>query len=88
MRLIALILLMAGVGGSVSAETQECRAVADPAKRLACYDKATPPIAGAESPNLHPNPYKSKVDPEKYMDAIGTEDPQVTARMNGVCRGC
>jgi hypothetical protein len=88
MRLIALIVLAAALGGSASAQTPECRAIADPAKRLACYDKAAPPIAADESPKLHPNPYRSKVDPGKYMDSLGNEDAQVTARMNGICRGC
>lgn len=86
MRLISLMLLVAVLGGSASAQSQECRAVSDPAARLACYDRAAPPVAA--EPKLHPNPYRSKVDAQKYQEPPGGDDAQVTARMNGICRGC
>lgn len=88
MRLIVLTFLVAGLGGSASAQTHDCRAIPAPAERLACYDKAAPPVAADESPKLHPNPYRSKVDSTKYMESLGSEDAQLTARMNGICRGC
>ncbi|MET4390679.1 hypothetical protein ABIB73_006464 [Bradyrhizobium sp. F1.4.3] len=31
---------------------------------------------------------KSQADSEKYPDAPSAEDALVTARMNGICRGC
>jgi hypothetical protein len=86
--MIALSVLAAMLGSGALAQTKECRTIPDPTRRLACYDKAAPPIAADDGPNLHPNPYRSKVNSEKYMEPVGAEDAQVTARMNGICRGC
>jgi hypothetical protein len=43
MRLMTLILMALAVSGGALAQTPECRTIAEPATRLACYDKATPP---------------------------------------------
>ena len=83
MRLITLILLTSTMSGAALAQTPECRTIAEPATRLACYDKATPPLAAATAPKRAATA-KSQADPEKQS----AEDALVTARMNGICRGC
>jgi hypothetical protein len=65
----------------------ECRTIAEPATRLACYDKATPPLAAATAPKRAATA-KSEADPEKSVGSQSAEDALVTARMNGICRGC
>ena len=75
------------MSGAALAQTPECRTIAEPAARLACYDKATPPPAAATAPKRAATP-KSLADPEKSMDSQSAEDALVTARMNGICRGC
>jgi hypothetical protein len=87
MRLITLILLTSAMSGGASAQTPECRTIAEPATRLACYDKATPPLAAATAPKRAATS-KSQADPEKSTDSQTAEDAMVTARMNGICRGC
>jgi hypothetical protein len=87
MRLMTLILLTSAMSGAALAQTPECRTIAEPAARLACYDKATPPPAAATAPKRAATP-KSLADPEKSMDSQSAEDALVTARMNGICRGC
>ena len=87
MRLITLILLSSAMSGAALAQTPECRTIAEPATRLACYDKATPPLAAATAPKRAATP-KSQAAPEKSMDPQSAEDALVTARMNGICRGC
>ncbi len=87
MRLITLILLTSAMSGAALAQTPDCRTIAAPATRLACYDKATPPLAAATAPKRAATP-KSQVDPEKYVDSGSAEDALVTVRMNGICRGC
>jgi type VI secretion system VasI family protein len=87
MRLITLILLTSAMSGGALAQTPECRTIAEPATRLACYDKATPPLAAATAPK-RPTAPKSQADPEKSTDSQTAEDAMVTARMNGICRGC
>ena len=87
MRLITLILLTSAMGGAALAQTPECRTIAEPATRLACYDKATPPLAAATAPK-RAAAAKSQADPEKSVGSQSAEDALVTARMNGICRGC
>ena len=87
MRLIALMFLFA-FSADALAQTQDCKAISDAAARLACYDKATPPVAAAPGPKAPANASRSKVDADRYMDALSAEDALVTARMNGICRGC
>jgi hypothetical protein len=87
MRLIALILLASAMSGGASAQTTDCRTIAEPAARLACYDKATPPLAAAMPPKSAPAP-KRQADSAKSTDSLSAEDALVTARMNGICRGC
>ena len=87
MRLITLILLTSAMSGAALAQTPECRTIAEPATRLACYDKATPPLAAATAPKRAATA-KSQATPETHMDSQSTEDALVTTRMNGICRGC
>jgi hypothetical protein len=88
MRLIALILFVGAISGGASAQTHDCRAIPNPGASLACYDKASPPTAAAASPKTAPGPSRSKIDSEKYLESLGSEDVQLMARMNGICRGC
>jgi len=87
MRLMTLILLAPAMSGGALAQTPECRTIAEPATRLACYDKAAPPLAAATAPKRATAP-KSQAESEKSTDSQSAEDAMVTARMNGICRGC
>lgn len=87
MRLIALIFLIASSAGA-AAQAADCKAISDAAARLACYDKAAPPVGAAAGPRTAADPPRSKVDSEKYMESLSSEDAVVTARMKGICRGC
>lgn len=87
MRLTAFIVLASAMNGGALAQPLDCRTIAEPAARLACYDKANPPLAAATSPKSAPAP-KSQADSDKDTNPLGAEDALVTARMNGICRGC
>ena len=72
MRLMTLILLTSAMSGAALAQTPECRTIAEPAARLACYDKATPPPAAATAPKRAATP-KSLADrslPVKLRDGV------------------
>jgi hypothetical protein len=71
------------------AQTLECRSIADSATRLACYDKAAPPVASsaAARPVLRAVP-TSKVDSTQYVDSISAEDAIMNAKIKGICHGC
>lgn len=96
MRLIALMLFVAAASGTASAQTQDCRAIADPTAQLACYNNEAPPAQAAKRQRPAPAPQKSKVDSdkssekfsEKYLEPPDAEDAVMRARINGICRGC
>lgn len=71
------------------AQTPNCKSIADPATRLACYDKGTPPAAtSAAAPPVQRAVPASKVDNGQYVDAIGAEDAIMNAKIKGICHGC
>jgi hypothetical protein len=97
MRLIALLVAAFGavcaLAVSALAQTGECRSIADPAARLACYDKAAPaPAANAGAAAARPlaaaRPPASTGDSSRYVDSIGEEEALVNAKLHGICRGC
>jgi ABC-type oligopeptide transport system substrate-binding subunit len=85
MKRFALLAAMCALSSSAIAQTPECKSIADTGKRLACYDKATPPPA---SPAAKPKAPTSKVDSAKYVDTISAEDALMNARLKNICRGC
>jgi hypothetical protein len=91
MRLFALLVAIGSLSQPAVAQTSNCKPIADPTARLACYDRA----ASAEQPVLVKpaalSPAKlgtSKVDTEKYVDSIGAEEALVNTRLKNICRGC
>lgn len=94
MRLFALLVAICLLSPPAVAQTANCKSIADPTARLACYDKAVP-TASAQQPVLvkpaAPSPAKpaaSKYDTDKYVDSIGEEDALMNARLKNICRGC
>jgi len=91
MRFIAALIAMAALGQAADAQTTGCKSITDPALRLACYDKANPPIATFPTPALKPasRPVPTaKADNTAYVDSIGGEDARVNAQLRNICRGC
>jgi hypothetical protein len=94
------IILLAAASAAVSAfsvsapaQTSECRSIADPTARLACYDKATPaPAANAGAAVARPlaaaKPPASMGDGSRAVDSVGEEEALVNAKLHGICRGC
>jgi len=95
-RIILLVAASAAVSAfsvSAPAQTGECRSIADPATRLACYDKAAPaPAANAGAAVARPlasaKPAASTGDSSRNVDSIGEEEALVNAKLHGICRGC
>ena len=90
MRLIVVFGAICALSQPAAAQTAECRSIADPAARLACYDRTAPSAANAPAPRL-PEPPKSQaatIDNAKNVDVIGDEDAAVNAKLHGICRGC
>jgi hypothetical protein len=94
MRLFALLIAVCSLCQPAVAQTSNCKSIADPMARLACYDRAVP-TASVEHPVLVKpaapslaKPGASKVDTEKYVDSIGEEEALVNTRLKNICRGC
>ncbi len=91
MRFIVALIAMALCCQAADAQAAECKSVTDPALRLACYDKANPPIATFPTPAPKPAPRPvpgAKVDNTGYVDSIGDEDARVNVQLKNICRGC
>ena len=89
MKLIALVIALCALCQTASAQAPECRSIANATARLACYDKAAPPVASsaAAAPALRAVP-PSKVESSKYVDSIGAEEALVSEKIKNICRGC
>jgi hypothetical protein len=90
---VALAALCALIQGA-AAESQDCKAIADPALRLTCYDKINPPVATYPIPlpkPTHPIPITRPDGTVDYLGGSGPtseDDAIVNAKLHGICRGC
>jgi len=86
---VSVFLATCALCQTASAQTPQCRSIADSATRLACYDKGAPPVASsaAARPVLRAAP-SSKVDSTQYVDSISAEDAIMNAKIKGICHGC
>jgi hypothetical protein len=91
MKAVITLLAIGALCQGAAAQTPECKSITDPATRLACYDKAYPPIATypipPPKPAARPAP-AARPEPTVAPDAGSDDDALVTARMQGICRGC
>jgi len=87
--LLSGLLMTSALCETAIAQTLDCKSIADPATRLACYDKATPPAgaSAAARPVQRATP-TSKVDGSQYVDSITAEDAIMNAKIKGICHGC
>jgi hypothetical protein len=84
MRLFAVLAVMCAFCQAALAQTPECRSISDANGRLACYDKAAPPLASKPSPQTAP---ATRGD-GTYVDSISAEDALMNARLKNICKGC
>jgi hypothetical protein len=87
MKLLVLLASICAFSGGAMAQAPDCKSISNSGARLACYDKATPPVASPAKSALRQAPV-SKLDSGKYVDTISAEDAQMNARLKTICRGC
>ena len=93
MRLFAVLVAICALSHTAAAQTPECKGISDSAARLACYDRAAPPVttSAAAKPAAPPAAKKdaaAKIDTAKYVDTISAEDALMNAKLKNICRGC
>jgi hypothetical protein len=92
MKLFPLVVLFISVGQGVVAQASESSAVPKASDRLACYDRATPPIAAKLAKPKNPvSPVAASTSPPdqgQVVDMLAAENSKLDARLKTICRGC
>ena len=96
MKLFALVGAICALSQTALAQTGECKLIADATARLACYDKASPPVAiakpaASKTPAAPGKPAPSKTTLEQQGqvgDMLAAENARLDAKINNICRGC
>ena len=79
---IALLWVLAG-----SAAAQECRTIENRTDRLACYDKATPPVSKSRPASSKQSKSEDPM-PARGLDFLSQENARLDAALKNICRGC
>ncbi len=88
MRFIAVWLAICALSPAALAEPSRCNSISNPSGRLACYNGARP-LGGAVARRPVTGPVVTpKAENSAVLDAPTAEEAIVSARMNGICRGC
>ena len=86
---IVVLVAIGALAQAAGAETPDCKMLTDPALRLTCYDKINPPIASYPIPQpSHFIPLTRPDGTPGHAGPMSEDDAAVSAKMNGVCRGC
>lgn len=99
MRIIAALAAIAALSQTALpavAQAPDCKSIADPRGRLACYDAVNSARGGAikdsamaARPALSPPPPAARRgETDTYVDSIGAEDARMNAQLKNICRGC
>jgi hypothetical protein len=96
MRLAMLLITLCATPFAAAAQAVECRTVPRGADRLACYDRAAPPV-GMQKPadpgsvttgsgRAASGPAPQSDTP--FADVLAVENGRLNAKTKTICRGC
>jgi hypothetical protein len=86
MKSVALLtLVLCAFCGPAIAQTTECQSIPKASDRLACYDKAKPPMSKAKPAAASTTSSAPQGQPG---DLLAAENARLDARINNICRGC
>lgn len=96
MKLIAMLIVLCTFSGAAVAQGSPCQSIAKASDRLACYDKAAPPIAQARpaaprtpaAPAKPAAPQTSAEQQGQAVDMLAAENSKLDAKLKTICRGC
>lgn len=83
--LVVLIAALCAFSGPATAQTSECQAIPKASDRLACYDRAMPPMNKAKPASASATPSPQRGQPG---DLLAAENARLDAKINNICRGC
>ena len=95
MKVIVLFVALRSCSEVAVAQSMQCQSIPKANGRLACYDRAAPPMAAANHttsktrPGLA-NPAASETPPEQghVVDMLAAENSKLDAKLKTICRGC
>jgi hypothetical protein len=76
---------------AASAETADCRRLAEPTARLTCYDRINPPFLDYPIPVHRRSDYIPRTRPEATPRSAAVSksgDDPAKDKIRGMCRGC
>lgn len=85
MKSVALLVALGAFCGPAIAQTAECQSIPKASDRLACYDRAAPPINKVKPAAASPVPPSQSGQP---VDLLAAENARLDAKINNICRGC
>ncbi|MFZ2159896.1 MAG: hypothetical protein WAV72_27775 [Bradyrhizobium sp.] len=96
MKFIAVLTVLCTFSGAAIAQGSPCQSIAKASDRLACYDKAAPPIALAKpaasktpaAPAKLANSQTSTEQQGHVVDLLAAENAKLDAKLKTICRGC
>jgi hypothetical protein len=95
MKVIVLLAALCTFSEAAVAQTTQCQSVPKASDRLACYDRAAPPVAAAKPATFKTrfepaNPAASETPPEQghVVDMLAAENSKLDAKLRTICRGC
>jgi hypothetical protein len=90
MKIFALLALLCTSSQVAFAYTAECKLLPKASDRLACYDKATLPLAVGKSSKTVADKLAASKIPEgrRFADMLDAENSKLNAKLKTICRGC
>jgi len=95
MRIIALLAFLCTFSEVAFAQTSECQSIPKAGDRLACYDKAPPPLAVGKPAASKTSAALDKpaaptapADQGQVVDMLAAENSKLDAKLKTICRGC
>src|SRR4029079_5710259 len=88
-RLIVALFLIFAFHGPLLAQTTQCQSIPKASDRLACYDRATPPIGASKAPAAKGKTAATNSPPEQVqaVDMLAAENSKLDAKLKTICRG-
>ena len=85
MKPLVLLITLSALCGPAMAQTSECQSIPKASDRLACYDRAMPPMSKARPASASSTPSTPQGQP---ADLLAAENARLDAKINNICRGC
>lgn len=85
MKSVALLVALFAFCEPAIAQTAECQSIPKASDRLACYDRAAPPIGRVKPAAASPTP---SAPSGQAVDLLAAENARLDAKIKNICRGC